>query len=236
MIKHKLAACLGSGLLFISPAYPQLKISNATTQQQTERCAPDADAYAAAQVPYLDCVEQLSYLRVQLASYRKQYDDLWDQCAHANNQLKSKVACDELGLLGAGKYAIALQDYLTLAQRGCPVPPPLPPVKQVAKNCAVSGAGTGISNVDSQTQPAPAKGSAKVASNQPTTARAPVQQFRKTENPGSTVQPRMQPIPATPSTRTSVVSLGNRSTVLLSGGATPSPANGSAGAGRVKAN
>lgn len=241
MCKHRLLTWLVLGLLLNLQGFSQSKAS--ATSKATAQCNARIAAYEAAQGNCTDFYQQLDYMQRQIDSYKRQRDDLLQQCNNAKNA-KDLAACQEAAELSGEHASILEQQYLTLAQRGCQQTGLSP--QQIAQSCADEGVTDPSAPASNQNKPAapvrstktPVK-SATVPSQQPSTApQHGVQPDRSVSNTHSRPQPSPSTTGAAPAgngfNRQSDFGGGMRGQVNTPSPAPTSSGTGSTGAGKVK--
>lgn len=240
MCKHRLITWAVLGLLLNLQGFSQSKPSASAKAGQ---CNTRAAAYETAQGNCMDFQQQLNDLQRQIDLYKRQRDDLLQQCKDAKNA-KDFSACQEAASLSDAHAGILAQQYLILAQRGCQQTGLTP--KEIAQTCADEGFTDPNAPASNQKNPAPAVStktpvkSATVPSQQPSTVG---QQGVSPDRSVSNTHSRPQPSSSTSGAGAPAGNGFNRQADFgggMRGSAnTPSPAaisagTGSTGAGKVK--
>ena len=241
MYKHRLLTWAILGLLLNLQGFSQSKPSAGAKAGQ---CNARIAAYEIAQGNCRDFQGQLNDLQRQIEVYKRQRDDLLQQCKDAKNA-KDFAACQDAASLSDAHASILAQQYLTLAQRGCQQTAITP--KAIAQTCADEGFTDPNAPASNQNKPAapvlspktPVKSPTDLSQQPPTVRPQGLSPDRSVPNTHS----RPQPSPSTAETGAPAGSGFNRQSDFGGGMRgqvnTPSPAatsagTGSTGTGRVK--
>ena len=171
MRKHRLLTWAILGLLLNLQGFSQSKTPAAAKAGQ---CNARIAAYETAQGNCMDFQQQLNDLQRQIDVYKRQRDDLLQQCKDAKNA-KDLAACQEAASLSDTHASILAQQYLTLAQRGCHQTAITP--KALAQTCADEGSADTSAPTANQNKPAPV-----------VSTRTPVKSTTVPSQPPATVQ------------------------------------------------